>query len=109
LIGGYPDSPEQEWSANRETTGARLELAWDEPQEVSRIILFDRPNLVDQVTSATIRFSDGSTIEVGELPNDASKPVEVTFPAKSITGLTVEITGVRQGTENAGFAEIAVY
>jgi len=109
LLGGYPANPAQEWSANRETTGAWLELAWDKPQKVRRVLLFDRPNLVDQVTSARIRFSDGSTIEVGELANDGSAPAVLAFPEKEITSMTFETLSVKDGTENAGLSEIGVY
>lgn len=109
LLGGYPANPAQEWSANRETAGAWLELAWDKPQKVSRVLLFDRPNLVDQVKSARIRFSDGSTIEVGELVNDGSAPAVLAFPEKEITSMTFETLSVKDGTENSGLSEIGVY
>jgi hypothetical protein len=108
-VGGYPERPEAEWAANRQITGARFELAWKEPQRVSRIVLFDRPNTVDQVTSGKIVFSDGSTIDVGELPDDASHPLTLEFPSRTIESLAFEVTGVKRGTENAGIAEIAVY
>lgn len=109
LLGGYPANPAQEWSANRETTGAWLELAWDHPRKVSRVLLFDRPNLVDQVTAARIRFSDGSVIEVGELSNDGGAPAVLAFPEKEITSMTFETISVKDGTENAGLSEIGVY
>lgn len=109
LLGGYPANPAQEWSANRQTTGAWLELAWDKPRKVSRILLFDRPNLVDQVTAARIRFSDGSTIEVGELANDGGVPLGLEFPEMEITSLTFEVIAVKSGSENSGLSEIGVY
>lgn len=109
LLGGYPANPGQEWSANRETVGAWVELAWDKPRKVSRVLLFDRPNLVDQVTAARIRFSDGSTIEVGELANDGGVPLGLEFPEKEITSLTFEVTAVKSGSENSGLSEIGVY
>ncbi len=109
FVGGYPDHREQEWSSDGETAGASLELTWDKPQKVTKIVLYDRPNGTDQITAATIRFSDGSKIDVPELPNDAREPFEVTFPAKQITSLTLEVTGVKPGTENIGLSEIGVY
>jgi alpha-glucosidase (family GH31 glycosyl hydrolase) len=109
VVGGYPPHPEQEWSTDRETVGASLELAWDKPRKISKIVLFDRPNRVDQVKAAKIRFSDGSTIQIGELENDGSEPHVVTFPRKEITSLTFEVTDVKPGTECSGLAEIGVY
>ncbi|MDQ2688165.1 MAG: hypothetical protein M3Y28_09895, partial [Armatimonadota bacterium] len=73
-----------------------------------RILLYDRPNLDDQVTLGTITFSDGSTLAVGTLPNDASQPLELKFPAKTITSLTFKVTGISPSTQNIGLAEIAV-
>ena len=108
-VGGYPEHPDQEWSAFRQTTGASLKLDWDAPQAVRRIVLYDRPNTTDQVTSGIIRFSDGSTLEFGDLVDNASAPLALEFPEKTTTSVTVEITGVKPGTENAGFAEIGVY
>ncbi|MBN2684377.1 MAG: DUF5110 domain-containing protein [Pontiellaceae bacterium] len=108
-LGGYPTHREQEWSADRQTVGAFLKLTWDKPQKVSRILLFDRPNLVDQVKGATIRFSDGSQIRIGELANDGVEPYVASFPQKEITSLTFEVIEVKPGTECAGLAEICVY
>ncbi len=109
LVGGYPVNPNQEWSANHETVGASLELTWDKPRKVSKIVLFDRPNRIDQVTGATIRFSDGSKISISELENDGVEPFVATFPPKKITSLTFEVTDVKPGTECTGLAEIGVY
>lgn len=109
LLGGYPAHPDQEWCSNREVVGAKLELSWDKPVMVNKILLFDRPNLVDQVTGATIRFSDGSVIQAGELANDGGVPGTVTFPVKEVTSLTFEVTSVKTGSENSGLAEIGVY
>lgn len=109
IVDGYPGSPAQEWAADRQTAGARLELRWDKPQKVSRLLLFDRPNGVDQVTGAQIYFSDGSTIDVKALPNDGKEPAEIKFSPREVTSLVFEVTKVKPGTENAGLAEIGVY
>ena len=62
---GYPGDKRHEWSSNHEKAGAWLMLTWSSDQQVSRVLLFDRPNLVDQVTSGKIVFSDGSEIGFG--------------------------------------------
>ena len=108
VVGGYPEDKSQEWSAGS-TVGATLTLTWNTPQTIDRILLYDRPNTTDQITTGEIAFSDGTTLPVGELPNDASKPFELRFPSKTVTSLTFQVTGVKAGTENAGLAEIAVF
>ena len=108
IVGGYPGEKSQEWSAGS-TVGATLTLTWDKAQMIDRILLYDRPNTTDQITSGVVHFSDGTTLPVGELPNDATKPLELRFPAKTVTSLTFQVTGVKEKTQNAGLAEIAVF
>ena len=80
-----------------------------EPQTIDRVWLFDRPNDLDQITSAMLVFSDGTTIQVGPLPDDAKKGVEVKFDAKTVKWVAVIITGVGPKTLNIGLSEIAVF
>ena len=72
------------------------------------IVLYDRPNLDDQITGGNIQFSDGSSVPVGTLNNDGSA-VTISFPAKTITSLQLNITSVSASTVNVGLAEIQVY
>lgn len=108
IVGGYPGPKSEEWSAGSKV-GATLTLTWNAPQAVDRIALYDRPNLNDQITSGEITFSDGSTLAVGELPNDGKTPLMLRFPAKTITSLTFKVLGMTPASENAGLSEIAVY
>jgi hypothetical protein len=110
VVAGYPDDPSAEWASDGEKTSATLCLTWDEPYTVNRIWLFDRPNThADQVTAGKLVFSDGTTINVGELPDDASAAKEITFPPKQVTWLKFVVTSVKQETQNIGLAEIAVF
>ncbi len=110
VVGGYPEDLSAEWAANGEKEGAMLRLTWDEPQVVERIWLFDRPNThADQVTGGLLIFSDGSTMNVGELPDDARAAREVTFSPKKVTWLMFVVTAVKKETLNIGLAEIAVF
>ncbi len=108
IAGGYPEDKANEWSAGS-TVGASLTLTWDMPQTVDHVALYDRPNLTDQVTAGVLTFSDGSTLPFGPLPNDGKTPLDLRFPAKTITSLTFKVTAVRPGTQNAGLSEIAVF
>lgn len=110
VVGGYPDDPSAEWASDGEKTSAMLRLNWDKPYTINHIWLFDRPNTgYDQVTGGSIIFSDGSSIGVGELPDDASAAKEITFPPKQVTWIMFIVTSVKPQTQNSGLAEIAVF
>jgi alpha-glucosidase (family GH31 glycosyl hydrolase) len=108
VVDGYPGDMDHEWSSGAKT-GAWLQLDWTSPQTVSRVDLYDRPNLVDQITSGTLTFSDGSSVLVGPLPNDAKAAESIRFPAKTITWVRFTVTGVKPGTQNSGLSELAVF
>ena len=86
-----------------------IRLTWSEPQKINRIWLFDRPNNLDQVTSSMLVFSDGTTIPVGPLPDDARKGIEVKFDPKTVRWVALMITGVGINTRNIGLSEFAVF
>lgn len=98
-----------EWISDGEQTSAFLRLIWEKPEKISKVWLFDRPDPKDQVTSGMLVFSDGSTIKVSALPNDARSCKEIVFPGKTVTWLTFIVTDVSGTTTNAGLAEIAVF
>ena len=75
---------------------------------VDKIVLYDRPNANDQVTGATLTFSDGSSLSTGSLPNDGSA-LTLSFAAKTITSVTFTVTSVSATTLNIGLSEIQVY
>ncbi len=81
---GYPGDYTKEWATNGQKAGAWLKLTWSGVYVVDKVVLFDRPNLNDQILSATLTFNDGSSVSVGPLDN-AGAGVEVSFAAKSIT------------------------
>ena len=71
-------------------------------------MLYDRPNRSDQITGGNITFSDGSSVTVGTLPNDGSA-YTLSFAAKTVTSLQLNITSVSTTTDNVGLAEIQAY
>lgn len=109
VISGYPASHSYEWASNKEQAGAWIRLDWDEEVTIDRIWLFDRPNLDDHILSGEITFSDGTTLKVGELANDASDGVELSFPAKKVRWLKFTATEVGEKNMNTGLSEIAVF
>jgi len=110
VVGGYPEDISAEWASNGEKASASLQLSWDKAQTINRIWLFDRPNThADQVIAGKLIFSDGSSINIGELPDDASAAKEITFEPKKVTWLKFVVTAVKPETQNIGLAEIAVF
>jgi PKD repeat protein len=107
-IDGYPGPWSCEWRADNETTGAWISLTWGSSYSVDRVILYDRPNSVDHIQSATLSFSDGSTLQVGPLDNGGAG-VEYTFAPKVITSLLMTVNGVSASTANVGLSEIEVF
>ena len=107
-IGGYPGDYTEEWATVGGGAGSWLKLTWSSPQTFDTIVLYDRPNANDQITGGNIPFSDGSSITVGTLPNNGSAST-LTFAAKTVTTLQLNITSVSSTTQNVGLAEIQVY
>ena len=108
-VGGYPGDIKQEWASHNESKGAWLKLSWKTPQRIGRVVLFDRPNKYDYVTAGELTFSEGPRIAVGGLPDDASQGREVTFPARTVTWVRFEVTGVKTGYPHIGLSEMAVF
>ena len=108
VIDGYPGDYTKEWATTGQGVGAFLNLAWSSPYSVDQVVLYDRPNLDDSITGATLTFSDGSSIVVGPLNNNGAATT-YSFPARVITGVKMTVTGVSSTTANAGLSEIQVY
>jgi LmbE family N-acetylglucosaminyl deacetylase len=108
IIDGYPGDYTKEWATVGGGAGSWLNLAWSGPQTINEVVLYDRPNLNDQITGGTLTFSDGSTVTVPSL-NNGGTATTITFPAKTTTSLKLTITTVSATTQNIGLAEIQVY
>ncbi|HEV2694328.1 MAG TPA: hypothetical protein VG347_15655, partial [Verrucomicrobiae bacterium] len=94
-----------EWASNGEKNPS-IQLAWTTNMIVTKVILWDRPNLTDAANKGVLYFSDGSHINVPFLANDGS-PAEVNFPAKSVNWIKFQVTG---GTGmNVGLSEFEVF
>jgi hypothetical protein len=103
---GYPRFTENEWVTMGETAGAWIELKWNPNYCINKIILYDRPDLNENIINATLTFSDGSTLPVGNLPANGSG-YEVEFAPKTVNWVRLTINEA-VGT-NTGLSEIEVY
>ena len=106
VVDGWPGDYTREWATLGETTGAFLTLAWSSAYTIDHVVLYDRPNGVEQITSAMLSFSDGSTLAIGELNNDGSATT-INFTPRTVTALTLTVTGATG--VNIGLAEIEVF
>jgi len=79
-----------EWVASG-LAGSWAQLTWGTPQQVTRIVLHDRPDSSENITGGTLSFSDGSTIAVGALPANGSG-LNITFAQKTITSVRFTVT-----------------
>jgi hypothetical protein len=111
IVSGYTrpmGQAQHEWAADGEKEGAWLQLDWEEPVTVASVILHDRPNLADKVLAATLTFSHGTSVAVGELAAQDEKGLELRFPARTISWLRFTVDQVSASCSNAGLAEIVV-
>jgi LmbE family N-acetylglucosaminyl deacetylase len=108
IASGFPNNPGNEWATNGGGAGSWLTLTWSSPVTLATIVLFDRPNLDDQITSGTLTFSNGTQIAVGALPNDGS-PLTVNVPNVTTSTLTLTVDSVSSTTQNVGLAEIEAW
>lgn len=101
-----------EWACEGDTTDwgyirfPWIQLEWNQPQAIDKILLFDRPSLNNHIAGGRLIFSDGSIVWVNEIPNDGSVKL-VKFETKNVTSVRFETT---DGTgRDLGFSEIEVY
>jgi predicted alpha-1,2-mannosidase len=83
-----------------------IKLEWEKPQNINRIILYDRPIQQSHIAGGTLHFSNGTSIFVNQIPNDG-RPKAVNFPTKKVTWVKFETTD-GDGL-NIGLSEIEVY
>lgn len=112
MIGGYLENgtgnATAEWSSRGQGVGAALTLSWSTPQTVSQVVLYDRPNLSDQVIAGRLTFSDGSTVNVPTLNNDGSATI-INFTTRTTTSVVFSVQQVSAATQNIGLSEIKFF
>lgn len=83
-----------------------IQLEWESLRNINKIILYDRPDLNTHAAGGVLQFSDGSTVNIIQIPNDGS-PKVITFPAKKVNWVRFS---VNDGDGwNLGLSEIEVY
>lgn len=105
---GWSNNYTHEWAAAGEGAGAWIQLNWNSTYEVYRVVLHDRPNLNDRITSATLTFSSGAGITVAALDN-AGLGIQFDVGPFRTDSLRVTILTVSGSTSNIGLSELEVY
>jgi LmbE family N-acetylglucosaminyl deacetylase len=109
VVSGTPAMASAEWATVNERVGAWLQLDWPTDHTVNMVRLFDRINGTDQITGATLSFSDGSSVIIGALPNTTESALEVVFAPRTIRWLRLQTDAVSASTSAVGLAEIEVF
>jgi hypothetical protein len=108
VINGYPGDSTREWATIAQKAGAWIQLNWNSTRTVSQVVLYDRPNTNDQITSATLTFSNGSSVKVGSL-NNSGGAVVINFTPVVTNSLRLTVNTVSSSTSNIGLSELRVY
>jgi putative alpha-1,2-mannosidase len=83
-----------------------LELKWDRPRTVNKVVLYDRSTLEEHMAACVLKFSDGSEEHVFAVPNDGSAKTLV-FEPREVSSMRIEVVdGI--GTQ-IGLSEVEVY
>ncbi|GAA6055791.1 hypothetical protein JCM3770_004803 [Rhodotorula araucariae] len=98
-----------EWSSKGQRDGAWLTLKWASPVTFNQVLLYDRPNLQDQILAGNITFSDGSRVDVGQLNNDGSATTLNLGKTVTASSLTFYVSKVSSSTTNVGLSEIQLF
>ncbi len=83
-----------------------VQLDWDSPQTINKIVLFDRATLNSHTAGGTLYFSDGTEVSVTAIPNDGS-PKTVFFPEKKVEWVKFMVTD--GDGDHLGLSEIEVF
>jgi hypothetical protein len=54
VVEGYPQNTKYEWASNGQGAGAWPQLNWATTQSADKVVLYDRPNTIDQVLRAEV-------------------------------------------------------
>ncbi len=94
-----------EWASSGEQT-PWAQLDWSTPITTDKVILYDRPSLIETINAGVLTFSDGSSINVSALPNNGAAK-EISFSSRTISWVRFTVTnGV---APNNGLSEFQVF
>lgn len=83
-----------------------FELKWETPQQINKVVIYDRPSLEEHMGACILTFSDGSKVDVYAVPNDGSAKT-VDFEPRTVIGMRLDVVDGVGG--HIGLSEIEVY
>lgn len=94
-----------EWRPSAEDTTPWVQLNWNEPQNIDRIVLHDSAILEENIKKGTLTFSDGTSMEVTDIPQ-SGMPLILDFEPKTVSWVKFTINEFEGA---AALSEIQVY
>ncbi|MDO5565552.1 MAG: hypothetical protein Q4G59_02765, partial [Planctomycetia bacterium] len=79
------------WIPDANDNEKTITVRFPEPTSIESIVFYDNPSPVDNILAATIRFDDGSIVEVGKL-NPSGAASTVSFEPRTVHSFSVQLT-----------------
>jgi len=83
-----------------------IQLDWESPQFIDKVVLYDRPSLEEHTAGGTLFFSDGTQVAVNSIPNNGRAKV-INFDAREVEWVRFLVTD-GEGVD-LGLSEFEVY
>lgn len=94
-----------EWRPLETDTVPYIEMKWDAPQNIDRIVIHDSAILEENIIKGVLTFSDGTEMEVTGIPT-TGKPLILDFEPKNVTWLRFTLAEYEGA---AAISEMQVY
>lgn len=94
-----------EWRPLANDKTPYIEMSWDEPQSIDRIVLYGSVQQGENIRKGLLIFSDGSRVEVSDIP-ESGKPLVVDFAPKTVTSVRFAVTEYEKA---CALSEMQVY
>jgi hypothetical protein len=107
IIDGYPGDYTKEWATYNEREGAYVRISWANDVTITKLRLFDRPNSVENITSATLVF-DNQELRIGALYNDGRGTTIVLDKPITTSSVTIRVDSVSDSSVNIGLSEVEI-
>ncbi|KAK4699652.1 hypothetical protein P7C70_g6606, partial [Phenoliferia sp. Uapishka_3] len=110
LLDGYSSGdPYDEWASKGGKLGTTFTLTWASPVTLNSLVIFDRPNLNDWITGATVTFSDGGVATLPSLVNAGSATTFNLGTSVTTTSIVFKVTAVGSASSSVGLAEFQAF
>lgn len=109
VAGGYPGDSSKEWASVNGLAGTWIQLDWSTPINITQMVLYDRPNTDDWMTSFTLKFADNTSQSFGQLYNGGTGRLFTLDPPVVTDMVRLVVDSVASTTYSVGLSEWRVY